>query len=113
MVALLVVAAVGFVGEVSAKDASVTIKNQSDWELHQFFLSSANSDDWGPDQLRSAVIGTGKSFKLTGIPCDTYDVKLVDEDGDECVVKSVDICAKGETWTIGSKDLISCQQKSN
>jgi hypothetical protein len=113
MVVFVVAAALGFVRQASAKDASVTIQNQSDWEIHQFFLSSADNDDWGPDQLRNDVIGKGKSFKLNGIPCDTYDVKLVDEDGDECVVKGVDICSKGATWTIGSKDLVSCQQKSH
>ena len=46
------------------------------------------------------VIGKDESFTLKSIPCDSYDVKLVDEDGDECVVDDVDICGGAESWTI-------------
>jgi hypothetical protein len=49
------------------------------------------------------------AHRLTGIPCDTWDVKLVDEDGDECVVQDVNICGAGDTWVINSKDLLKCQ----
>jgi hypothetical protein len=36
-------------------------------------------------------------------------VKLVDEDGDECVVEEVDICGTNDTWEIKNKDLLACQ----
>jgi hypothetical protein len=49
---------------------------------------------------------------LTDIPCNTYDVKLVDEEGDECVVEAVDICGGKGTWTITSKALVQCQAES-
>ncbi len=96
----------------AAKNATVTVANQSEWEIHQFFLSPADTDKWGADQLSEEVIGTGENFKLTEIPCDTYDVKLVDEDGDECVVQAVDICGGKGTWTITSKELVACQVNS-
>jgi hypothetical protein len=89
--------------------ASVEIQNSSDWSLVHFHLSPADEEDWGPDQLGDAVVGTGDSFTLTGIPCDTYDVKLVDEDGDECVVPGVDICGDDQGWEITSDDLLECE----
>ena len=55
------------------------------------------------------VIGTGESFTLKNIPCDTYDVKLVDEDGDECVVEEVDICGSAEGWVITNQILLACE----
>ena len=96
----------------AAKNATVTVANQSEWEIHEFYLAPSETDKWGPDQLSENVIGKGENFKLTDIPCDTYDVKLVDEDGDECVVEAVDICGGKGTWTITSKELVQCQAES-
>lgn len=90
-------------------DSVVTIKNNSSWDIHQLYLSSTEDESWGPDQLGEQVIGGGESFKLHGIPCDDYDVKLVDEDGDECVVGGVSLCADSDAWAIDDDDLLSCQ----
>lgn len=95
------------------KKAAVKVVNKSDWEIHHFFLSSTDDDEWGPDQLGDQVIGTDESFTLKNIPCDSYDVKLVDEDGDECVVDDVDICGGAESWTITNKILLGCQAASD
>lgn len=94
------------------KKASVKVVNKSDWEIHNFFLSSSEEEEWGPDQLGEDVIGTGESFTVKSIPCDTYDVKLIDEDGDECVVEEVDICGGSEQWTITNQILLGCQEAS-
>jgi len=97
---------------VAGKTATVKIVNQSSWEIHEFYLSPTGpEDEWGPDQLQDKVINAkGGNFTLTSIPCDTYDVKLVDEDQDECEVEKVDICGGKETWTITDKDLVRCQK---
>lgn len=99
----------GNVQAVAKKKATVTIINSSDWDIFHFFLSSADDDDWGPDQLGKQVVGKGESFKLTDIPCDSYDVRLIDEDDDECIVEEVDICGGNDRWEITSKDLLKCQ----
>jgi len=92
-----------------AQKSNVVVKNKSDWEIHQFFLAPADTDDWGPDQLGEQVIGTGGTFTLQGVPCDTYDVMLVDEDADECIVPGVDICGGNQGWVISNDDLLDCQ----
>lgn len=93
----------------AAKRADVEITNRSDWDIHHFFLSSTDDDQWGPDQLGDEVIESGESFTLLAIPCDDYDVRLIDEDGDECVIGAVDICGKSQAWVITSKDLLQCE----
>jgi len=109
------VAALGLVltttiGASSAeKKSNVTVVNKAAWDIHHFFLSPADQNEWGPDQLGDQVISTGDSFQLTGVPCDEFDVKLVDEDGDECMVFDVDICGSNERWEIESSDLLECQ----
>ena len=94
------------------KKATVKVVNKSDWQIDHFYLSSSEEDEWGPDQLGEEVIGSNESFSLKSIPCDTYDIMLVDEDGDECVVEEVDICGGAETWTITNKILLGCQEAS-
>lgn len=114
-VALLGLATLGVPADAHAakgKKASVKIVNKSDWEIHHFFLSSTEDDEWGPDQLGDDVISTGESFTLKSIPCDSYDVKLIDEDDDECVVEDVDICGGSEQWTITNRILLGCQEAS-
>jgi hypothetical protein len=95
--------------EAAGRTATVTIHNKSDWRLDHFYLSPAEETNWGPDQLGNKVIGSGEKFMLTGIPCNTWDVKLVDEEGDECVVEGVDLCKDDAQWTITSKALLACQ----
>ena len=46
---------------------------------------------------------------LCGVGCTSYDVKIVDEDGDECVMKGVDICGGSNRWVITSESLLACQ----
>lgn len=107
---------IGTLGAAAAvaekKHASIKVVNKSDWEIHHVYLSSSDDDEWGPDQLGQEVIATDETFTLRNIPCDTYDVKLVDEDDDECVVNTVDLCGTGETWTITNKLLLACQAAS-
>lgn len=94
----------------SKLDARVTIVNQSLWAIHELYLSSTDESSWGPDQLGpTTVIGTGERYTINRIPCDSYDVKLIDEDGDECVVRDVALCADSDTWVITDEDLLACQ----
>jgi hypothetical protein len=94
------------------KHAKVTIINLSDWQLDHFYMSPADTTDWGADQLGDDVIGKGEKFTLTDIPCNSWDIKVVDEDGDECVIESVDLCKETAEWKITSKELLACQAKS-
>lgn len=93
----------------TASDARVVIVNQSDWEIHQLFLSSVDEYEWGPDQLGDEIIEVGGRFTLRRIPCDNYDVQIIDEDGDVCVVGGVPLCGGKDTWVITNKDLLTCQ----
>lgn len=95
-----------------ARESQVTIVNKSDWQIHQLFLSSVDEEDWGPDQLGDEIIDTDGRFTLQSIPCDDYDVRLVDEDGDECVVGGVALCADQDKWFITNDDLLACQAET-
>lgn len=98
--------------EAAGKTATVTIHNKSEWKLDHLYLSPADESEWGPDQLGEKVIKSGEKFTLTGIPCNSWDIKVVDEDGDECVIEAVDLCKDDSQWTITNKELVSCVAES-
>ncbi len=88
--------------------ASVTIVNRSDYDIHHLYLSPTDHEDWGPDQLGKNVITHGGKFTLNNIPCDEYDIRLVDDEGDECVVSDVVFCKDESGWVITNRDLEKC-----
>ena len=106
---LVAVALCLFAAPLYAKKATVKIINQSKWEIHHIFLSSSDDQEWGPDQLEDDILTKGQSLTLTGIDCDLYDIKVVDEDGDECVIEQVDLCNDNSFWKITDKMLLECE----
>ena len=83
------------------------IVNKSKVDIHHIFISPANQKAWGPDQLGADSIEPGARFTINKIPTGTYDLKLVDEDGTECVLEDVAI-DEGKVWTITGKILNAC-----
>ena len=92
-----------------AEKATVKVINQSKWEIHHLSLSPASEEEWGPDQLEDEILTKGDQITLTSIPCDEYDIKVVDEDGDECVIEAVSLCRDKSYWKITDKDLLECE----
>jgi hypothetical protein len=92
-----------------ARKATVKIINQSKWEIHHIFLSSSDNEQWGPDQLEDEILSKGDSLTLTNIDCDLYDIKVVDEDGDECIIAQADLCNDNSYWKITDKALLECE----
>lgn len=105
---LFMLALAGLVVCPDAFALSLTLQNKSKWEIHELYFSDADEDEWGPDQLGDDVIETGDSFTLTKIDRGSYDVKIVDEDGDSCVVTDVDFTSS-EHFEITDKILLGCQ----
>lgn len=87
---------------------TVTLDNESDFAIHHFFLSPTEQEEWGIDQLRQHVIEPGESFNLNSIPCNEYDARLVDEDGDDCILMEVEVCDE-EVLEITNDDLLECE----
>lgn len=85
------------------------IRNDSRWNIHLLYMSSAEQEKWGPDQLGNFVLRSGGSFTITDIVPGEYDVMFVDQDRDKCVLRNVQIF-KNEDWTITSPWLVKCQK---
>lgn len=92
--------------------SKIIVVNKSAWAIHEMYLSPTSETEWGDDQLGKQTINTGEEFTLSGVPCGKWDVKVVDEDGDECVVENVGLCGDTDKWVISDKDLLACQAAS-
>jgi hypothetical protein len=110
---LLVVVLFPLTATAQRHGARVKVINQSKWDIHHLYLSPKNDNNWGPDQLGEAVITSGSSFTLTNIRCNRYDIKIVDEDGDECVIEDVSLCRDASYWKITNKNLLACEGESD
>ncbi|MEO8673323.1 MAG: hypothetical protein ABI411_18565 [Tahibacter sp.] len=108
---ILIGALLAVVSAPSFADSKVVIVNKSKWAIHEMYFSPTNQTEWGEDQLGKHTINTGEQFTLNGVPCDKWDVKVVDEDGDECTVEDVGLCSD-DKWVITDKDLLACQAAS-
>ena len=107
--ALLLLLAFAFPMFAAKKSATVKIINQSRWEIHQIYFSSSDDRSWGDDYLEDDVLAKGDSLTLSDIECGVYDIKVVDEDGDECVIEEVELCGDDAYWKITDKDLLECE----
>lgn len=91
------------------KNAALTISNFSQSQIHHLYIAESYADDWGADRLRGRVLTNTQSFTVGNIPCDVFDVKIVDQDGDECIYEEVELCAGTTHWRLTDKDLQECE----
>ncbi len=88
--------------------SSLTIQNSSSFAFIEINLSPVNADSWGRDLLGADILEPGDVLELSGIECDDYDIRVVDEDADECIVPEVDLCIASERWVVTDSDLLDC-----
>jgi hypothetical protein len=87
---------------------SLSIANESPYDIHQVFLSPTATGTWGADRLGDDMIGAGHRVTLSNIASGHYDVKFVDEDGDACVVNDVNITSN-TSWRLTTAILLRCE----
>ena len=86
---------------------SFTIVNYSDWTIYEIYFSPTWDSQWSEDKLGYDVLEPNYQYRMAlDYGCGDYDVKIVDEDDDVCVVNDVYLC--NDTWEIYSDDLLEC-----
>jgi len=85
----------------------VNIANNSSYDIYQLFMSPTGDNNWGHDLLGDGTLTTGYSEVVTANP-GRYDLKLVDEDGDTCIVMGLNVY-ESASWSITDRWLLSCE----
>jgi hypothetical protein len=108
MVALIVMfGVVSTSSRASAPSLSITVVNNSSWEIRHLYLSPANNDNWGDDQLNQSTINPGGRRTLN-VSWDQSTVKLVAEDQDGCFLSTTVAASADLTWTIAGTESRNC-----
>ena len=90
---------------LTAHAADLVIHNGSSWDFWYLYVSSTSDSEWGDDQLADDTLESSSKLTLQNSPCGNYDIKIVDEDGDDCTMNHVRICGTtrllftDELWT--------------
>jgi len=109
MIALVLVLSTALApyGQAQSFRHPVRIENRSSYDIREVYLSPASSSYWHQDVLGDDILRTGfvlTTYRTVGY----YDLRLVDEDGDVCVVANVSV--SGDTnWVITNSWLLNCE----
>ena len=106
----LVAAAAAFLPSLAMAN-TVKFVNKSSWSIYYIYMSPSKSKNWGKDYLDGTVLIEGETLTIRNVKKGKWDVKVVDEDDDECILTEVDI-EGDDTWVIEDKDLLNCQANS-
>lgn len=86
---------------------TISIVNNGGSEIRHFYLSPADNDNWGPDQLNETIISPGATRTLE-VSWDQSTVKLVAEDQDGCFLNATVAATGSPVWTITSDTPRDC-----
>jgi hypothetical protein len=93
----------------SVNSTSINIVNNSSRQIRNVYLSHVDVDDWGANQLSSAI-APGQSVTISNISCDSQQIKVIGEDQDGCFLSAVVACGTSSTWTITNDTAADCGQ---
>jgi hypothetical protein len=91
----------------SAPTLTITVNNNSSLEIRHLYLSPANNENWGPDQLNNSPISSGISRQVN-VSWEQSTVKLVAEDQDGCFLQTTVEASGSPEWTIDNNTSRNC-----
>ena len=87
---------------------SIRLENDSSYGINQVFISPVGMTVWGRDKLGDSILEPADYVYLPSLRLGNYDLMLVDEDGDSCIVSGVEVTAN-TNWRITNAWLLGCE----
>jgi len=107
IVGCLVIVGIASVVVAQDHDSSITIVNRSEFAIHHLQMTPSDSSRWGRDMLGGDVLLPDEEVTIL-VACGTYDIRLVDDEGEQCVVPDIDLCDEDAEWVITTGALNRC-----
>ncbi|NVK27153.1 MAG: hypothetical protein HWE14_03860 [Flavobacteriia bacterium] len=95
-----------FPDESTASVHQITLVNNSGWDITYVYASLSSDTNWGTDHLGSNILADGNRVTLS-LPAGTYDFKMIDEDGDECIMTEVSVNSS-DTYYLSEDRWLDC-----
>jgi archaellum component FlaF (FlaF/FlaG flagellin family) len=100
---LAVVFAATFIAGCGNGNVPVKITNDlGAWNIEEIYIDLA-SEPWGANRITD-IIEPGEDVTIS-VPVGTYDLKIVDEDGDTYTIWGQEIGAEGFSWAVTLSDI--------
>jgi hypothetical protein len=94
-------------GATAPLTTNITVVNNSGLEIRHLYLSPADNDNWGPDQLNDSVIAPGQSVTINAV-WDQATVKVISEDQNGCFLYQTVEASGSVNWTITNNAVPDC-----
>jgi hypothetical protein len=99
LVLSMALAAAACLAPALAQAGKLAIQNESSVAIAHIYVSPIDVDRFGPDLLGGKQVAPGATFTFADLANGLYDMKLVDAQGAECMLKDVDYF-QYSVWTI-------------
>lgn len=97
-------------GSADAASNKLQFWNLTANTVTEFYLAPSGTENWGKNQTpndKDGSVDHDERLVILDTPAGTYDAKLKDKTGRVCVVKGVDVKAKG-IFSIEENQLTDC-----
>ncbi len=100
---LAAVLALTLIGGCGSSNVPVKITNDlGAWNIEEIYIDPSDSP-WGENRI-SSILEPGEDVTIR-VPGGTYDIRLVDEDGDTYTVWQVEVGTSGYDWAVTLSDM--------
>ena len=86
----------------------MTVANASSYIIRELYIAPTDSAYWGDDLLGYDLLYPGEEITITGLACDLYDMRVVDEFYIACDLYDVELCDADGIWVITDETLFHC-----
>ena len=83
----------------AAQTGKLSLHNDTGKTIAAVHISPIDVDRYGPNLLRGKSLPQGGNFTFADLPNGLYDMRLVDGDGVECLLKDIDYF-QYSIWTV-------------
>lgn len=90
------------------------VTNNSLWAIEEVYFASAGTEEWDANALSDFSKIEGNSTHTFSLACGTYDIKLIDEDGDICLFSNYEVPCNGSGEMLLTNELLlTCQMEND
>ena len=94
------------IGPAAAVD--LVVINEANFSIiHQLYIAPAKSQNWSENKLQNQKVAKNGKFTIRDIPAGMYDLKVIDDDDDTCVVSNINVDQNKE-WTLTDSIMLKC-----
>jgi hypothetical protein len=93
---------------VPASAFDLVVVNKAETSIiHKLYIAPAKSDKWSEDKLQNQTVAKNGKFTIRDVPAGMYDLKVIDDDDDTCVVSNINVDQNKE-WTLTDSIMLKC-----